>query len=104
MVHWFVCSYCTSYSYVHIVIFPLSFGIRISKVARSAGWIKTEYVNETSSTFFTVGTGSSNAKSAYLTWDYLNRLTQATATTTATSTYAYAPWGTRVKSTQHTSK
>src|SRR5262249_19246345 len=77
--------------------------VRISKSARSADWIKTEYTNETSSTFFTLGTASSNTFSyvtakTFYTWDYNNRLTR-TGLGTSTSTYAYDPWGERVKMT-----
>jgi RHS repeat-associated protein len=74
--------------------------VRISKTARSADWIKTAYNTESSSTFFSLGTASSNVRTitpkTFYTWDYLNRLTKLGIGTT-TSTYAYDPWGQRVK-------
>jgi RHS repeat-associated protein len=71
--------------------------VRISNTARSADWIKTEYTNETTSTFFTLGSATGVATTTtYFTWDYLNRLTKVGAGTT-TSTYAYDPWGQRVR-------
>ncbi len=74
--------------------------VRISKSARSADWIKTAYNNESTSTFFSLGTASSNVRTitpkTYYTWDYLNRLTRVVANS-ATSSYMYDPWGQRVR-------
>lgn len=78
--------------------------IHISNVARTPGWIKTEYNNQNSpSTFYALGAGAGNSSGGSssgitYTWDYQNRMTQV-VTPSGTSAYAYDPSGQRIKAT-----
>jgi RHS repeat-associated protein len=79
---------------------------RVASTTRSADWIKTEYNNQVAATMLNFGalqasttvvtTSGSSTVVNVLTWDYLNRLTQVTASGT-TSTYAYDPSNERIK-------
>ncbi|MEN6537886.1 MAG: SpvB/TcaC N-terminal domain-containing protein [Bryobacteraceae bacterium] len=67
---------------------------RVSNTPRGAGWIATEYANQSSpEDFYTYGDLPASRSFA---WDYENRLTQAVVGS-ATSTYAYDYTGQRVK-------